>query len=88
MTRPLSDLPPFIYGTTRLGHDDVPRERQAAMAQAALDAGLWLHTSRQYDHALEVLGEAFCRLLETLDPERLPTSGGMSCSVPCRPGHC
>lgn len=53
----LTDLPPFIYGTTRLGHADVPREQQLAMARVALDSGLWLHTSRQYDHALEVLGE-------------------------------
>ena len=67
MTGLLTDLPPFIYGTTRLGHDDVPRERQLAMARAALDAGLWLHTSRQYDHALEVLGEAFAE-----DPARIP----------------
>ena len=29
----------------------------------------------------EVLGEAFCRLVETLDPDRLPTSGGMSAQV-------
>jgi aryl-alcohol dehydrogenase-like predicted oxidoreductase len=59
MKRSLTDLPAFIFGTTRLGHDDVPRERQSAMAHRALDAGLWMHTSRQYDHALEVLGEAF-----------------------------
>lgn len=59
MVRHLGDLPPFIYGTTRLGHSDVAREQQLAMARTAIDAGLWLHTSRQYDHALEVLGEAF-----------------------------
>lgn len=29
----------------------------------------------------QVLGEAFCRLVETLDPDTLPTSGGMSASV-------
>jgi hypothetical protein len=29
----------------------------------------------------EVLGEAFCRLIETLDPDTLPTSGGMNASV-------
>ena len=28
-----------------------------------------------------VMGEAFCRLLETLDPNRLPHSGGMSATV-------
>ncbi|MFJ6001712.1 aldo/keto reductase [Arthrobacter sp. NPDC092385] len=65
--KPLADLPPYIYGTTRLGHDDVPREQQASMARTAIDAGLWLHTSRQYDHALEVLGAAFAE-----DPGRVP----------------
>ena len=37
------------------------------MARTAIDAGLWLHTSRQYDHALEVLGAAFAE-----DPGRVP----------------
>jgi hypothetical protein len=27
------------------------------------------------------MGEAFCRLIETLDPDRLPHSGGMSATV-------
>jgi hypothetical protein len=54
----LSDLPPFVYGTTRLGDGSVPREQRLAMARAALDAGLWIHTSDQYDEALGVLGEA------------------------------
>ena len=68
MARLLSDLPPFIYGTTRLGDDDVPREQQLAMARSALEQGLWMHTSRQYHHALEVLGEAFAEA-----PDRLPS---------------
>lgn len=67
MTRLLADLPPYIYGTTRLGDDDVAREQQRAMARTVLDAGLWMHTSRQYHHALEVLGEVF-----TEDPSRVP----------------
>ena len=54
----LADLPPFVYGTTRLGADDVPRDRALAMANRALDAGLWVHTSDQYGHALDVLAEA------------------------------
>lgn len=29
----------------------------------------------------EIMGEALCRLVETLDPSRLPTSGGMSATV-------
>jgi len=68
VARLLSDLPPFIYGTTRLGDDDVPREQQLAMARSALEQGLWMHTSRQYHHALEVLGEAFAEA-----PDRLPS---------------
>lgn len=55
---PLSDLPPYIYGTTRLGDDTVPREQRLAMARAVLDEGLWIHTSDQYGGALPVLGEA------------------------------
>lgn len=54
----LTDLPAYIFGTTRLGGDDVARDQQAATARAALEWGLWLHTSRQYGHALEVLGDA------------------------------
>jgi aryl-alcohol dehydrogenase-like predicted oxidoreductase len=68
VARLLSDLPPFIYGTTRLGDDDVPREQQLAMARSALEQGLWMHTSRQYHHALEVLGEAFAEA-----PDRVPS---------------
>ncbi|WP_375425693.1 hypothetical protein [uncultured Friedmanniella sp.] len=37
------------------------------MARTVLDAGLWMHTSRQYHHALEVLGGAFAE-----DPSRVP----------------
>lgn len=59
MPRKLTDLPRYIYGTTRLGGDDVGRDQQRAMARAVLDAGLWIHTSRQYGHALELLGEVF-----------------------------
>jgi aryl-alcohol dehydrogenase-like predicted oxidoreductase len=76
MARPLADLPPFIYGTTRLGHADVPREQQLAMARAALDAGLWLHTSRQYDHALEVLGEVFAEKPAQIPPVVVKLGGG------------
>lgn len=57
MPRLLADLPPYVYGTTRLGAEDVPRPQRLAVARAALDAGLWLHTSRQYGGALELLGE-------------------------------
>jgi len=76
VARLLADLPPYIYGTTRLGHPDVPREQQRAMARAAIDAGLWLHTSRQYDHALEVLGEAFAERPDAVPPLIVKLGGG------------
>ena len=57
MTRLLRDLPTFIYGTTRRGDRSVPRQQRLKVARAAVDRGLWMHTSRQYDEALEVLGE-------------------------------
>lgn len=76
MSRLLADLPPFVYGTTRLGHGDVPRERQLAMARTAVDVGLWLHTSRQYDHALEVLGEVFAEQPDRVPPLIVKLGGG------------
>ncbi len=59
MTRLLSDLPPFVFGTTRLGDATIPREQRREVAREAVARGLWLHTSRQYDEALELLGEVF-----------------------------
>ena len=81
MATPLSDLPPFIYGTTRLGHPDVSREQQLAMARTALAAGLWMHTSRQYDHALEVLGEAFAENPDAIPPLIVKLGGGSADDV-------
>lgn len=59
MTRLLGDLPGYIYGTTRLGDPSIPRQQRVAAARAAFERGLWMHTSRQYGEALEVLGEVF-----------------------------
>lgn len=81
VTRLLNDLPPYIYGTTRLGHADVPRPQQAAMARSAIDAGLWLHTSRQYDHALEVLAEAFDADRSKVPPLVVKLGGGTAADV-------
>jgi aryl-alcohol dehydrogenase-like predicted oxidoreductase len=81
MVRPLTDLPPYIYGTTRLGHADVPREQQLAMARAAIGAGLWLHTSRQYDHALEVLGEVFAEDRSAIPPLIVKLGGGTAARI-------
>ena len=58
MTGGLTDLPPYIYGTTRLGDAALPRSQRLTTARSVIDDGLWVHTSDQYGEALEVLGEA------------------------------
>ena len=55
----LTDLSPYIYGTTRLGDNQIPFKDRVAMAHAAMDADIWFHTSDQYGDALTVLGQAF-----------------------------
>jgi aryl-alcohol dehydrogenase-like predicted oxidoreductase len=66
-TSALNGITPYIYGTTRLGDESIPRERRLAVARAAMDAGVWFHTSRGYGDALEVLHEAF-----TAEPNKIP----------------
>ncbi len=58
-TNLLTDLSPFIYGTTRLGDDKIPFEERVRVARAAMDAGVWFHTSHTYNTALSVLRAAF-----------------------------
>jgi len=55
----LSDLPPYIYGTTRLGDDRIPFTEKIKMAHTAMDSGVWFHTSNQYNDVLQVLRVAF-----------------------------
>jgi predicted aldo/keto reductase-like oxidoreductase len=55
----LADLPPYIYGTTRLGDNQIPFDDRVRMARVAMDAGVWFHTSHTYGNALEVLRAAF-----------------------------
>jgi len=55
----LSDLSPYIYGTTRLGDDRIPFEDRVKMAHTAMESGVWFHTSNQYNDALQVLRVAF-----------------------------
>ncbi|MGO9586578.1 MAG: aldo/keto reductase [Limisphaerales bacterium] len=55
----LADLPPYIYGTTRLGDNQIPFDDRVRMARLAMDAGIWFHTSHTYGNALEVLRAAF-----------------------------
>lgn len=81
MAHLLDDLPRYVYGTTRLGGDDVSREQQATMARAAMDAGLWLHTSRQYGHALELLGRVFAERPELVPPLVVKVGGGSADDV-------
>ena len=55
----LADLSRYIYGTTRLGDDKIQFADRVKMAHAAMDAGVWFHTSHQYGDALKVLRAAF-----------------------------
>jgi len=55
----LTDLPPYIYGTTRLGDEKTPFEERVKVARAAMDGVDWFHTSHTYGNALEVLRAAF-----------------------------
>ena len=71
---PLSDLPRYVYGTTRLGDESVPRADRLATARAVLDQGLWVHTSDQYGEALGVLGEAIAQ--RTDQPSTIVKIGG------------
>jgi hypothetical protein len=67
MTSALSGITPYIYGTTRLGDSEIPREERLKVARAAMDSGVWFHTARYYGDALEVLGEAFAER-----PDKIP----------------
>jgi len=56
---PLHALGPFIYGTTRLGDAAIPFPERVSTARAAMEHGVWFHTSHQYGDALTVLRAAF-----------------------------
>ena len=55
----LADLSPYIYGTTRLGDDKIPFDERVKVARAAMDSGVWFHTSHTYGDTLKVLRAAF-----------------------------
>lgn len=55
----LSGITPYIYGTTRLGDDNIPFNERVDIALMAMDSEIWFHTSHQYNTALQVLREAF-----------------------------
>jgi predicted aldo/keto reductase-like oxidoreductase len=63
----LNEITPYVYGTTRLGDDTIPREERMKVACAAMNTGVWFHTSRMYGDALEVLGDAFAE-----EPTKVP----------------
>jgi len=58
-TKLLTDISPYVYGTTRLGDDKVPFDDRVKVARTAMDADIWFHTSHTYGDALKVLRAAF-----------------------------
>src|SRR5215211_7761913 len=63
----LTDISPYVYGTTRLGDDKILFDERVSIARAAMDSGVWFHTSHAYGNALQVLRAAFDR-----DRTRIP----------------
>ena len=55
----LTDLSPYIFGTTRLGDDSISFHQRVGIAHEAMNAGVWFHTSHTYGNALDVLRTAF-----------------------------
>jgi predicted aldo/keto reductase-like oxidoreductase len=55
----LTDISPYVYGTTRLGDDKISFVERVKMARIAMDSGVWFHTSHAYGDALKVLRAAF-----------------------------
>jgi aryl-alcohol dehydrogenase-like predicted oxidoreductase len=55
----LADLSPYVYGTGRLGDEKIPFDDRVRVARAAMDAGVWFHTSHTYGSTLSVLRAAF-----------------------------
>lgn len=55
----LTDLSPYIYGTTRLGDEKIPFDDRVSVTRAAMEGVDWFHTSHTYGNALQVLRAAF-----------------------------
>jgi hypothetical protein len=55
----LTDLPRYIYGTTRLGDQNISFDDRVRVARAAMQGTTWFHTSHTYGNALQVLRAAF-----------------------------
>jgi aryl-alcohol dehydrogenase-like predicted oxidoreductase len=55
----LTDLSAYIYGTGRLGDTKIAFDDRVRVARAAMQAGIWFHTSHTYGETLSVLRAAF-----------------------------
>ena len=55
----LTDISPYVYGTTRLGDEKIPFDERVEIAKAAIDTRVWFHTSHLYGNAHKVLRTAF-----------------------------
>ena len=55
----LNDVPPYIYGTTRLGDQNITFKDRVDIARLAMEGTTWFHTSHTYGDALQVLRAAF-----------------------------
>ena len=56
---PLSGLSSYVYGTGRLGDESIDFDERVQTARAAMNAGIWFHTSHTYGDAFRVLRAAF-----------------------------
>jgi aryl-alcohol dehydrogenase-like predicted oxidoreductase len=54
-----SNIGRYTYGTTRLGDESIPFPDRVKMARAAMDTGVWFHTSHDYGDTFRVLRAAF-----------------------------
>ena len=66
-TKILTDITPYVYGTTRLGDDKIPFDDRVKVARSAMDADIWFDTSHTYGDALKVLRAAFDQ-----EPAKIP----------------
>lgn len=55
----LTDISPYVFGTTRLGDEKIPFDERIEIAKAAIDTKVWFHTSHLYGNAGDVLRAAF-----------------------------
>lgn len=60
----LTDLSPYIFGTGRLGDNQLDFDGRVRLARLAMDSGVWFHTSHTYGDTLKVLRTAFYQDLQ------------------------